>query len=97
MQHVMASGLRSGDEASHSAPGPSTPPAPLKHATSSASKAVRSLQGRAPNSDKTPLLPRIAKAPKRVPGSQEHRNYGAMQTGGKAKLPDYEIPIWQVC
>ncbi|KAG0559130.1 hypothetical protein M758_10G080200 [Ceratodon purpureus] len=91
----MASGLRSGDQSSSSPPGSSTSPAPLRHASSSGSKSVRSSQGRASNSEKTPLLPRIAKAPERVTGTQERGNYGAMQDGGKAKLPDYEIPIWQ--
>ena len=93
---AMASGLRSGDQSSSSPPGSSTSPAPLRHASSSGSKSVRSSQGRASNSEKTPLLPRIAKAPERVTGTQERGNYGAMQDGGKAKLPDYEIPIWQV-
>lgn len=92
----MASGLRSGDQASHSPPGPSTSPAPLRHATSLTSKSVRSSQRRASNSEKAPLLPRIAKAPERVSESQKRGNYGTIQDGGKAKIPDYEIPIWQV-
>ena len=39
---TMASGPRSGDQASHSTSRPSTPPARLGHATSSASKSGRS-------------------------------------------------------
>ena len=96
----MATEVQSGDLASQPPSGPSTPPAPLRHATSSASKSMRRSQGRASNSERTPLLPRIAKAPKPVPGCQDRQergSYGAIQNGDKTKLPGYEIPIWQVC
>ncbi|XP_024383754.1 protein PLANT CADMIUM RESISTANCE 7 isoform X1 [Physcomitrium patens] len=44
------------------------------------------------DSETAPLLPRVSDAPEL---SAACRNYGATQSGLKAKLSQYEIPFWQ--